>query len=565
MPSTNLSARVRAFFSPENTLYILIILAILLNLSGLFDTILGPDGNLYASIAKNMVLRSDYLQLFGDGREWLDKPHFPFWVTALFFKLFGFTTWAYKLPAVLFLFGAAGYTYLFAKRLYNRQVALWAVLILLTAEHIVISNNDVRAEPYLTALIIGAVYHFYRCIGSKNFMHLLLGALFTACAVMTKGMFALIPIGGALAGELVIKKRWKELFHVRWLIAGVLVMVFITPELYSLYYQFDAHPEKTVFGRQGVSGIRFFFWDSQFGRFFNTGPIKGKGDPSFFLHTTLWAFLPWSIVLYIAIVQFIRKGIREPLKQEWYCISAALITFLLFSASKFQLPHYLNIVFPFFAIITAQYLLGIQNVKETRRIQLVQTVLIAVLLISIILLDMFLLRIYDNILTGLLTGAMIWAAGFIISAFSRQEYLQRTMFRTALASIVINLYLNLCFYPELLKYQSGSEAAFWVNKNNTSRLPVAQMVHEQYAFALDFYLNQALYTIDTVHNKYPATPFLLYLNSPDKQFLLKKGWQLESLKEFEHYPVSRIKFSFINSRKRPEVISVYELVKVVKH
>ena len=42
---------------------------------------------------------------------------------------------------------------------------------------------------------------------------------------------------------------------------------------------------------------------------------------------------------------------------------AGLATFLLFSLSRFQLPHYLNIVFPFFAIITADYLFRLEKKK----------------------------------------------------------------------------------------------------------------------------------------------------------------------------------------------------------
>ena len=63
------------------------------------------------------------------------------------------------------------------------------------------------------------------------------------------------------------------------MVAGhlVLLILFINPELICLYIQFDLHPEKILFGHTHVSGIRFFFWDSQFGRFLNTGPIKGAG------------------------------------------------------------------------------------------------------------------------------------------------------------------------------------------------------------------------------------------------------------------------------------------------
>lgn len=551
--------------SSTKLLYLLIMLAALVNCSGLFVTILGPDGALYASIAKNMVLRSDWIQLFGEGREWLDKPHFPFWMTALSFRCFGFTTWAYKLPAVLFLFAGAVYTFLFAKKLYSRETALWAVLILLTAEHIVISSNDVRAEPYLTALIVGAVYHFYRSMQEKSFWQLLFASLFAACAVMTKGLVALVPIGGAIAGELMIKRNWKELFHVRWLTAGLLIFVFIMPELYCLYYQFDAHPEKIVFGRTGVSGIRFFFWDSQFGRFMNTGPIKGKGDPSFFFHTMLWAFLPWSVVLYAALVQFIRKGRRAPRQVEWYCISGSMLLFLLFSASRFQLPHYLNIVFPFFAILTAQYLLSIQQPAAVRRIRITQAIIILLMLVGTVALD-YTWKSSDDAKTAfidaVLQQALIFTAVFALFGLFRKQGLLPVLQQTALASAAVNLYLNLIFYPELLRYQSGSEAAFWINRNNRGKLPVAQLVSHQYAYALEFYLDQPLYTIDTLHNRHPSTPYILYIYSPAKEALLKKGWRMQPVKAFPYYPISKIKGSFIRHQTRADAVSSYEVVMV---
>ena len=164
------------------------------------------------------------------------------------------------------------------------------------------------------------------------------------------------------------------MFHWRWLVAGILLVLFITPELYSLWYQFDRHPEKIVFGKTNVSGIRFFLWDSQFGRFANSGPIKGKGDPSFFLHTLLWAFLPWSILMYASLIEKIRNGVRgnsvgktgTGRPTEWYTLAGSLLTLVLFSLSKFQLPYYTNIIFPFLAIMTAGYIYQLQDAKWPR-------------------------------------------------------------------------------------------------------------------------------------------------------------------------------------------------------
>lgn len=542
-------------------LYLFIGLAVAVNFSGIFVTIIAPDGALYAGIAKGMVLRNNYVDLFAEGRDWLDKPHFPFWMAALSFKCFGFTTWAYKLPAILFLMMGAYYTYLLAKCLYNKEVGLWAVLILLTAEHIIISNQDVRAEPYLTGLIIASVYHFYKANTQKGMLHLILGSMFAACALMTKGVFAFIPIGGAIAGELIIKRQWPKLFNWRWLLAAVLILIFIIPELYCLYHQFDLHPEKVVFGHQNVSGIKFFFWDSQFGRFFNTGPIKGHGDPTFFVHTTLWAFLPWSLLFFAGVFQFVKTNRNNVRGTEWYSFFGFLLTFLVFSASKFQLPFYTNIIFPFYAIITAQYLYGIKQSKSIRAIQIIQTVVVALLITLVVALQYFFRPDSFTMVTGILL-LTLFVLMIILPLRLTLTWYQKVGVTGILAAAIVNLYLNLAFYPSLLKYQSGSEAAMWINQNNNAKLPVVQCIRvNDYGYPLEFYLDQPLYTIDEGGNgKLPSKPFLMYGYPDSIEGLKAKGWQLTPVKTFERYWITKLKPAFLNKNTRAATLEKVELV-----
>ncbi|MCO5935828.1 glycosyltransferase family 39 protein [Mucilaginibacter sp. RB4R14] len=544
-------------------LYTFIGLAVLLNFTGLFIPILAPDGTLYAVIAKTMVQRNDYVNIIVNHTGWLDKPHFPFWVAALSFKIFGFTTWAYKLPGVLFMLMGAWYTYKLGKKLYTKQIALWAVLILLTSQHIILSNNDVRAEPYLTGLIIASVYYLFIAYTRNKFWQLVLGALFAACAIMTKGMFALVPIGGAIVCQLAITKQWKQLFNLRWLLAAALILVFILPEIWCLYVQFDSHPEKLVFDTHNVSGIKFFFWDSQFGRFFNTGPIKGHGDPSFFVHTTLWAFLPWSLIFFAAIWHFIKTGIKDVQKREWLCISGALLTFLLFSASKFQLPHYLNIVFPFFAIITAQYLVGLQSERTIKTIRIMQIGLVVLLLLVIGTLHYFFKPQEFNGHVGF--TLLIWLALLIIlpGNFSDADFRQMG-FRTLIIAFVVNLYLNLAFYPSLLKYQAGSEAAFWINQNNTAKLPVARSF-EFASFPMEFYLQQPIVELnEDGSGKIPVTPFIFYGPAEVAASFISKGYKVEKLAQFQRFHTSRLTPKFLNQATRDKEVAKMEVVKVSK-
>jgi len=540
-------------------LYFFIAMAALLNFSGLFVTIMGPDAALYASIAKNMVLHNNFTDLFVQGKDWLDKPHFPFWVTAAFFKVFGLTTWAYKLPGILFVLMAAYYTYKLAKDLYNEQTGLWAALILLTSQHLIICTMDVRAEPYLTGLIIASVYHFHRSLQKRWFLQLLAACLFAACAVMTKGIFALIPIGGAVAGELLFKKNWKMVFNFRWITAVIFILLFITPELYTLYLQFDLHPEKAVFGHQQVSGVKFFFWDSQFGRFFNTGPIKkASGDPSFFLHTILWAYLPWCLIFYAALFQFFRKHFRKPIAAEWYCVSGSLLTLLVFSVSKFQLPFYIVIVFPFFSILCAQYILGLQLEKSIKAIRIIQISICSIMVVLVLLLQYF----FRPQTITLVTIILLVLPVIVFILVTRTDQLGRfkILFQTCAVVFFVNLYFNCAYYPQLLKYQSDSEAAFWINANNKDNLPVVQ-TRIGFGFPLDFYTHAPVYySWPGEESKLPAKPYLLYADKTLIDQYISQGIAVKRLQTFDSYRITRLKGQFLNHATRKETLATLEVV-----
>jgi hypothetical protein len=355
---------------------------------------------------------------------------------------------------------------------------------------------------------------------------------------MTKGIFAVIPIGGAIIGHLLLVGQWKQLFQVRWFAAIFLTLLFITPELYTLWLQFDTHPEKIVFGETGVSGIRFFFWDSQFGRFFNTGPIKGKGDLSFFIHTTLWAFLPWSILLFIAIGQRFSK-FRKP-GLEWYSFFAAMLAFFLFSLSRFQLPHYMNIVFPFFALLTADYLLRVKTSTSLQRILTLQTTLTVLLFAGGFLLQMF----YEPARWGWIVLALGVLGVILLVPTNKSLITRRIITASATGIIAINLYLFWVLYPDLLRYQSGSEVAFLANKRYPG-VPIVQYKHS--ASALEFYSKAPLVKIDTL-SSLDTLPRPILLLTPNVAVQDTSG--LGPLHIFPEFRISRLNGKFINKKRR---------------
>jgi 4-amino-4-deoxy-L-arabinose transferase-like glycosyltransferase len=201
----------------NRTFNIFFIIILLVNLTGIFNRIFVADSALYAAISKNMLLTNNWWELFVNGNDWLDKPHFQFWLCALSMKIFGVNAIAYKLPSFLSFLLALVYIYRFSVKIYSKEVGLVALLVFSSALHIIVSNNDVRAEAIMLPLMIAGIYHFYFLGYTNKLRDLFLGALFTAAAIMTKGIFILIPIAGGILADIVLKKRWDMLFRWRWL------------------------------------------------------------------------------------------------------------------------------------------------------------------------------------------------------------------------------------------------------------------------------------------------------------------------------------------------------------
>ena len=94
--------------------------------------LLDPDEGLHAVIAQEMVERGDFVipRLFGEPFQ--DKPILYSLSQAISLWLFGMQEWAVRLPGFLFALLGVVTTWIVARRLFDRQVALAAALIATT-------------------------------------------------------------------------------------------------------------------------------------------------------------------------------------------------------------------------------------------------------------------------------------------------------------------------------------------------------------------------------------------------------------------------------------------------
>ncbi|MAD97590.1 MAG: glycosyl transferase [Flavobacteriaceae bacterium] len=511
------------------------------------------DAALYGYISKQMVETGDYITLLKDGQDWLDKPHFPFWLTAIFFNIFGISSFAYYLPLTLAIFLSFFYTYRFAKRHYSEQVAWISVLVLSASQYLFMASTEGRVEPILMLCIVASLYHFDRGYAEGSKKHFTLVALFTAIAIMTKGIFILIPIFGGIFGHYWFQeKSLRFVFHWRWLWIGLFVILFILPEIYALYIQFDSQPDKVVFGQTNVSGIRWFLWDSQFSRLVNSGPItRSSGDVFFFLHTLLWAFFPWCFVLYGSYADTVSSMIKKRKLPETLTFFGSLFIILIFSVSKFQLPHYTTVIFPLLAIMVGNFLVDIR-IKWKRN--LVKWSMIVSLVLSVVVVILFISSVTPStvffLFLLLLFGLGIWITR------NKQIKTKRWLAFGVVSVLMVNLVLSFYILPELGKYRGGLAASDYLNQEaeNDAVLIVGRVPN-----FVNFYLDRPFKKVNSLENQEIDQYAKILVYDPKQEFDTSKLSKFQLEKSFDHYPSESLSLNFFSEEKRANQLTKFQL------
>lgn len=549
---------------PKRRYGLLVGLSVLVYFVGLFVTLFENDSAQFAVMAMRMVQENDYFNLIKDTQEYLDKPHLHFWLAALSFKMFGISEWAYRIPGVLFTLLAAYSTYGLGRLLYNEDTGKIAALVFMTSQTIVLSAIDVRTDAVLTGAVILSIWQIAEYLNSAKLRNLLVGAIACGLAFSTKGQIALLVIGIPLLCHTLYTRAWDRVWHPKVLLAVLVFVLTISPMLYAYYQQFDLHPEKVIRGVSGRSGIGFILWEQSFERLSGTGIGKRGSDYFFFFYNLPWVLIPWSILTFLALAGRFKnlKGSLSTRKTdlEYLTLGGIVIIFLIISFAQFKLPHYLNVMMPLFAVLTAAYLVRLyhQDKKKQIRINLgIQYFMLGLLFVASVLLCFFVFR-FEQLYGYAILFVLLLPLAFALYRLDRQDYSLRIVTLSVLSSVMLNLVMNLHFYPRLLQYQGGSSMAEWVQE---SEIPVSNIfkVTDRHTWALDFYLKHPLKQIayDTLKDKRDVW---VYVDDIELADLRNCGFRWDKSHSVDQFRTSRLQGRFLNPSTRTQVVKTMHLV-----
>jgi 4-amino-4-deoxy-L-arabinose transferase-like glycosyltransferase len=522
------------------------------------------DASQYASISREMLATGDYLHVHDLGHDYLDKPPFLFWISSFSMKIFGVNNFAYYFPSFLFALSALFSTYQLCLLYYKKEIALLSAIILATCEAFFLINHDVRTDTILMGWVIFSLWQLAAWYKNNKLFHFVLAFVGIAGGMLTKGPIALMVPIFAFGTHFILQRNFKAFFRWQYILGVLIILLLLTPMCIGLYEQFDLHPEKIVNAKKGVSGLRFFFWTQSFGRITGESEWNSHSNIFFLLQNMLWSFLPWILFFLIAIFLEVKQLIQQKLKlfagQEWITTGGFLVTYLALGSSKYQLPHYIYVVFPLAAIVTAKFIYALlyehKYPKLAKGLQVAHFIIFTLLWLALILL---LSRCFDSIPFWVPVVAAVFFGAFLFLSFYKRLFIP-TLLATCIFSIAsINLFLNYSFYPSLLRYQMGNTAGRWVHTNH---IPTDSFFCYQYVnnWSLAYYAQAVIKNKDSVDQILNGDWILMPKNKlPD---LDEAGKRYEIVYQNEDFHVSGLTLKFLKPATRDKEVQVYVIVKI---
>ena len=294
----------------------------------------------YALTAKEMVLSGDWLSPQIYGHYWYDKPIFFYWLTALAYKMFGFTEFASRFFPALFGLGGLALVAWGGSRLNNERSGFCSALVLLSSVEFFLISKSVITDAVLFFFFSATLLFFYLGYrdGKASYWYIMYGA--AGFAVLTKGPIGVLLPGLIITLFLLWQRDWRVLKRMR-LASGTLLCLAVAVPWYAAMYSLH-----------GSDFINTFFGTHNFLR---ATVSEHPRDDVFYYYTlvNLLALFPWSGLVPWAAYKWQQAGRPKLTEQQRFLLLWALVVFVFFQCMA---TKYITYTYPL--IFPASLLLG---------------------------------------------------------------------------------------------------------------------------------------------------------------------------------------------------------------
>ncbi|MBI1813785.1 MAG: glycosyltransferase family 39 protein [Deltaproteobacteria bacterium] len=309
-----------------------------------FGALAEPDEARYAEIAREMLVRHDWVTPTLNFVKYFEKPPLVYWLTMLTFTIFGITDWVARVVPVASALLTLALTWIIARRIYDRWATLVGVVVLATSPLFFALGQtltlDATLMACLTATLVCFWFGYHDAARRPRFYRLMYVAV--ALGVLTKGPVAVVLSGGIVVAFLITQRDWRAI---------VPLLDPIGIGLFALV----ALPWFVLVSTRNSEFLNFFIMDQHVKRF--VSPDEHQESRWFFLPFVVLGLMPWSLAL--ALLPHRWRALPRVTTWSdgtWFCVLWASVVIGFFSLSASKLITYILPAFPPLALLTARAL-----------------------------------------------------------------------------------------------------------------------------------------------------------------------------------------------------------------
>ena len=374
----------------------------------------------FAQASREMIQRVDYIVPHFNGQYRFDKPVLIYWLTQANYRLFSDGDFAARLASSLSGVLACWLLYIFAARLFNPKLALWATAIMAAFPLFIIESKLATADALLSVFLVASLglWLLMQSRGPRWYHAVLLG-LALGLGTLTKG-----PVIWLFFGTAVLVTFVRRIFfpaeRTRLPSPAGFALAVLTLAVAAAVF--------LPWGLAAFHATDGAFWYEGVGRHVlqrSTDSLEGHaGPPGYYLAAWLVCAFPFSVFAPLAVVRAWRSA-----KHDWRMASllAWIIgPWLILEIVQTKLVHYTLGCYPALAILIAALLADPAyhlKAKLLGRMALSALWIIAIVLAVAVIAGSAVLCTgplaqlepsYDLFIWGLLAGLMILATALAV-------------------------------------------------------------------------------------------------------------------------------------------------------
>lgn len=301
------------------------------------NSLVRGDETRVAGISSQIAIYGNWLTPELNGRDFLEKPPFYFWINALTIKIFGRTPFGARLASAIFAtIGVMAVFSLMRKLRYSQLAAFASSIILASSAQYWAYGHKTMIDIALAVFIAIAFLSFLifcRANSSKDrIIYFIIFTISLSGAVFSKGLVGLAIPGVALFAYLFLAHYWlkkPEKWYCWVALFAASVLSFIPTAIWVLM----------LYRADGYNAVYTVVWTNNFGRF--TGSHAEHIEPFYYYLLKIPQQLqPWTLFLPFALWWHFSEAKTEGNRCSLFFLCCLIIPYMLLTVSAGKRPVY---------------------------------------------------------------------------------------------------------------------------------------------------------------------------------------------------------------------------------